>query len=253
MDSVKDLLSDPQKGLRQAEGVLCYVFREVLLWRNMTQFAWDKRLNAYFQKPHNKNNPDKGNLNKALKADTMSWDGFKKAIDFLSPVKATLEVRLIWGTSKPDSVYVINIDPTEDEVTCSANDFPYEECEIFKNQKPATTTMAHLYRHILWKEGINQEKWDKLWEEFLNNPVNLVGLDKKKLTSLANTQRRGLLSPNMSWNTLRRGFLLLRPKEERYTLSLQWTDDPNLRDKLEDSVHIVPVPDPHWVEPNSDE
>ncbi|MFO5615219.1 hypothetical protein ACLBQC_32180, partial [Klebsiella pneumoniae] len=73
--------------------------------------------------------------------------------------------------------------------------------QIVRKKKPAATTMAQLYRHICWKEGINQEKWDKLWEEFLNNPVNLVGLDKKKLTSLANTQRRGLLSPNMSWNT----------------------------------------------------
>ena len=66
MDSVKDLLADPLKGKKHAQGILCYLFREVLLWRKVNYFTWSRLLTMYFERPHNAVKPDKGNLNKAL-------------------------------------------------------------------------------------------------------------------------------------------------------------------------------------------
>lgn len=252
MESVKDLLADPQKGLRQCEGVLCYLFREILLWKKVNTFTWEKMLTAYFKKPHNQVNPDKGNLNKALKANTMNWSSFKKGIDFLSPYKAYLDIELIWGDGRPNSVYRIDIDPTvEEENIVDESGFDFGSWGAFAKQKPALTAMARLYRYILWKEGIDEEKWNALWAKFANHPVNTVGQQPAEITKYITNQRRSLLAPKMTWNTFRNGLLLLGPKEERYTLTLQWTDDKVLRDKIGDSVHTIPIPDPFWIEPDA--
>lgn len=251
MDSIKDLLSDPLKGTKQAGGVLCYLFREVLLWRKVNQFTWNRLSRNYFAKPHNVENQDKGNLHKALKADDMPWNGFKKAIDFLSPLEATLEVKLNWvdGTS---SSYMINVDPIDDELHPVNNNFPWKHCELFKGRKDSTTLMSHLFRHIVATEGAKHEDiklwWSKLFEDYTTNPVNVVGLPQKEINTNANNLKRQLLDQNMSWNTFRRGIYLLRPRSEEYTLTLRWTDDERLKKSLPDSVHPVFIADPYFEE-----
>jgi len=251
MDSIKDLLSDPLKGTKQAQGVLCYLFREVLLWRKVNQFTWNRRLNTYFDKPHNAANQDRGNLHKVLKADDMNWPGFKKAIDFLNPVSSTLEVKLNWANGSSSS-YVINIDPTENEANPTANNFPWKDCPLFKGQKPPETLMAHLFRHIIATEGKGQTDikgwWEKLFDDYVKNPVNVAGLPQKEINQAVNTYRRSIFDPRMTWNVFRRGLHLLRPRSEEYILTLRWTDDPELRKTLPDSVHPILIPDPYFVE-----
>lgn len=251
MDSVKDLLSDPLKGTKRAADIPCYLFREVLLWRKVNQRSWNRRQDAFFEKPWNKDNQDKGNLNKALKSDTMNWPAFKKAIDFLSPMYATLEVKLTWGDDRVSS-YLIKIDPTESEQVLTVNHFPWQDCKIFKSAKPAETLMGHLFRHIVAEEGKDKPNvklwWEKLFDSWEKNPVNVVGLPPKEISQNVNTLRRSLLDPRVSWNNFRRGIHLLRPKCEEYILTLQWTDDPAVRKTLPDSVHAITVVDPHFVE-----
>ncbi|AEH03623.1 hypothetical protein AVT69_gp198 [Pseudomonas phage PhiPA3] len=251
MDSIKDLLADPLKGTKQAQGVLCYLFREVLLWRKINWFTWNRRQKAYFEKPHNAVNPDKGNLNKALKADDMNWPGFKKGIDFLNPESATLEVKLNW-THKESTSYVIVIDPTEDEKNPTVNNFPWQDCPIFKSAKPAETLMSHLFRHIVAEEGKGEPDimvwWEKKFDDYIKNPVNVVGLNQKEINQNIAALRRSLMEARMSWNVFRRGLHLLRPRSEEYILTLHWTTDPEMKKTLPDSIHPIKIADPYFVE-----
>lgn len=251
MDSVNDLLSDPLKGTKRAQGVLCYLFREVLLWRKMNRFTWGRLLNNYFQKPHNQVRPDKGNLNKVLIADDMNWQAFCKAIDFLNPHKAFLDIKLHWkdGTT---SDYRIKIDPTDPEDKPVVNQFKWEDCELFKRAKPPTLLMAHLFRHVASVEGSKhpdqQVWWDKLFEDYTKNPANVVGMTQTEINKNVQGLKRSIVDPRLSWNGFRKGLHLLRPKAEEYTLTLQWADTPELRRTLPDSIHPIYIADPYFVE-----
>lgn len=255
MDSVKDLLSDPLKGTKHAQGVLCYLFREVLLWRKVNWFHWNRLLTMYFEKPHNQINPDKGNLNKVLKANDMNWQAFNKAIDFLSPHKAYLDIRLHWRDGS-FSEYRINIDPTDNVTYPKSNDFNWYECEIFKETKDPALLTANLFRYVVACEGAKQPDlmlwWESLFEQYTRNPANVVGLAPNEISKSIQQLRRAIMDPRLSWNGYRKGIHLLRPKAEEYTLTLQWADNEQLRKTLPDSVHPIYIADPYFVVDSDD-
>lgn len=251
MDSVNDLLSDPLKGTKRAQGVLCYLFREVLLWRKMNRFTWSRLLTNYFTKPHNLVRPDKGNLNKVLIADDMNWQAFCKAIDFLNPHKAFLDIKLHWKDGS-NSDYRINIDPTDSEEHPKANEFNWMECDLFQRVKPPALMMTHLFRHVVACEGSKQPDvqvwWDKLFDDYAKNPANVVGMSQNEINKNLQGLKRSIVDPRLSWNGFRKGLHLLRPKVEEYTLTLQWADNDELRKTLPDSIHPIYIADPYFVE-----
>lgn len=244
MESVKDLLSDPLKGKNHAQGVLCFLFREVLLWRRVNTIVWNKRLNAYFEKPHNQEKPDKGNLNKALLNDDLPWAGFKKAIDFLSPLEARLNMAFTWSDGRTVE-YEIVIDPAADEKTHYKDILTCDTSNVFAKEKKPISTLTYLYRHIIDKEKVDDAAWEKLFQDFADNPVNQYGVSKAELNSNVSQLRRALLANKLSWNQFRRGILLLKPQKEVYTLKLKWTNDPNLVRSMPDDSFKAEVINQH--------
>lgn len=244
MESVKDLLNDPLKGTTRAQGVLCYLFRQVLVRRTINTRVWNRCLDNYFLKPHNLANPDKGNLNKALKADDLTWSSFRKSIDFLNPVQAILEIEFEWGNGK-SSTYKLIIDPTENETKPTINVFPYDMLDTFKGLKKPKTVMASLFRHIVVNEGHDKAAWDKLFVDWAANPINTIGQSETEIASSVVTLRRSVNEDNLSWNVFRRGILLLKPKRSTYTLTLDWTLDPAV--KIPQTQVQAIVTDPYWV------
>ncbi|WDS62213.1 hypothetical protein [Pseudomonas phage D6] len=244
MESVKDLLTDPLKGKNRAQGVLCFLFREVLLWRRVNQIVWNKRLTAYFEKPHNQEKPDKGNLNKALLNDDLPWAGFKKAMDFLSPMEAKLVMDYTWRDGS-STTYEILIDPAADEAKQYKEIFTYEGCNVFTKAKKPVSTLAYLFRHIVAKEGVDEVQWEKLFQDYSENPVNNVGVKKSELNSTISMMKRALLDGKLSWNVFRRGILLLKPQKEVYTLKLKWTDDPHLILSMPDAEYSATIENPY--------
>lgn len=247
MESIKDLLGDPLKGTSKAQNILSYLFREVLLWRKINLRIWRKKTETFFNKPHNVDYQDRGNLNKALKANNMQWQSFRRAMDFLDPVRCTLEVKLTLA----DKVcsYLIIIDPTEDEAVPTLNKFPWEHCSLFSDSKPAETLLAHLMRHIIAVEatGIEDVKcwFDTKIVNYVNEPKNSLGYTDAEVATFYNTLRRDILDNRISWNKFRRGINLLNPLKEEYILTLEWTQDPQLKRTLPDSVHEILISDPH--------
>lgn len=244
MESVKDLLTDQLKGKNQAQGVLCLLFREVLLWNKVSQIAWNKRLTAYFEKPHNQEKPDKGNLNKALLNDHLPWAGFKKAMDFLSPIEAKLSMEFTWADNRVVS-YEILIDPAADESKYCSDIFVSAGCPVFAKAKKPTSTLAMLFRHIVAKENIDEAKWEQLFQEYANCPTNTVGVNKVELNSTLSQMKRALLDGKMSWDVFRRGILLLGVRSETYTLHVRWSDDPKVKISCPDASYSAVINNPY--------
>lgn len=242
MDSVRELLSDSRKGVKRAQGVLCFLFRDALIWRKVDQFSWNRRLRLYFEKPHNRNNPDKGNLNKALIHDDFTWGAFKKAIDFLDPVSATFTVIITWRSGRTSS-YTIVIDPAEDESDPALNTFDFQESEVFADHKKPANTLSRLFRRIVSTEGIDVTRWNALFDEYARNPLNGIPQTKRERNSAISALQRDVLDPRMSWTVFRRGLLVLNPVQEEYILTLRWTDDPKVNED-DITVHNAVIRDP---------
>lgn len=240
---VYEMLRDPHKWTHRAQGILCYLFRDVLKWRQVGITSWNQRTRKFFEKPHNKNNQDKGNLNKSLTQDNFTWPAFKKAIDFLNPYKAVLTIQLTWGSGRV-SRYPILIDPAIDE---SEEDDPLKDqySEVFDDKKKPDATLSRLFRRIVTEEGIDLVKWNKLFEDYVNDPLHGVSKNKRDRSTVVSSLQRDLLSPKMSWNVFRKGVLLLKPVKEDYILEVQWSKDP---DDL--TVREVNMRDPLTIKPS---
>lgn len=231
MDNIKQLLTSSDKGRGRAQGVLCYMFRNTLLWTNMSYHRWVRATNFYFEKPHNKKNPDRGNLNKALIQDDLSWASFKKGLDLLDPVKATMTIILTWKSGKT-STYAVEIDLVEDEDDVILVSLPDDGGEtnlsssIAERQKDKPkNTLARLYGQILKSEGIDLTRWQALLNEYAENPLNgFTGTKKETATTISSIQRQ-LFEPRLSWNNFRKGLAILGPVQEDYILDLQWVPE----------------------------
>lgn len=245
MDNIKQMLTSSDKGRGRAQGVLCYMFRNTLLWKNINYHQWVRAVGFYFDKPHNKNNQDRGNLNKALVQDDLSWAAFKKGLDLLSPYKATLTIELTWRSGKKSS-YSIVIDPAEDEsdvfLIAEAEETDLVTDIVAKHGKKKKNTLARLYNHILKVEEIDLRRWNALLEEYANNPRNgFKGTKKETSTTISSTQRQ-LFEPRLSWNNLRKGLAILGPIQEDYILTLQWA--PVIKRVEDETVTHVTIRDP---------
>lgn len=231
MDSIKNLLTRSDKGRERAQGILCYMFRNTLVWKNINYHQWSRAANFYFEKPHNKANQDRGNLNKALLQDDLSWASFKKGLDLLSPYKAELTLELTWRSGRKSS-YSIEIDPAEDEsdillvpgVDLNPDTDLIED--IVKRQgNKKKNTLARLYSKILKAEEIDLRRWNALVEDYTKNPWSGFKGSRKETAATTSSIQRQLFEPRLSWNNLRKGIAILAPVQEDYILNLQWVPE----------------------------
>lgn len=107
MDENRDMLSDPQKGVQHARGVLAYLFRKILMDIDLDMWRWQRLMNKFLEDPRNGIPPNgkdrssaRGNLNKELHRPRMTWKVFEKAMRFLGPVELRFEVHLKWEGGK---------------------------------------------------------------------------------------------------------------------------------------------------------
>jgi len=110
----KDILEQPDWGVGTARGALAKLFRTILKDLKIGGPEWERHMQRALDDPRGpapRNSKDrstlKGNWNKALKADRMSWKTFQQALRLLSPVSARFEVQLTWlkGTT---TIHYIN-------------------------------------------------------------------------------------------------------------------------------------------------
>lgn len=248
METVRDMLLDPLKGKNQAQNILTFLFREVLIWRKVTLRLWNKRFEEFFKKPHNAGYQDRGNFNKAVKSNEMQWQTFKRVIDLLNPESATLVLKL---TFSDDDIkeYPIDLNPLEDETNPKINNLPWDNCNIFENSKPCENLLAHLIRHIYaeqTKDVKNPVKWfNKTIKDYIEQPRNVLGFNENDVSSLRNALKKDVTDESLTWNKLRRAIHLLRPMKEEYVLKLTWPVVSRLVKPLPDTVIRIEITDPH--------
>jgi hypothetical protein len=110
-DDDQDLLNDPDKRVREAKGVLSVLWRQLLMVLNIDGWRWDKLMRKYLADPHNgiqNNSRDRssarGNLNKELKRDDMTWRVFLKALKFLDPIRVVFTVKITFQDGRTYNV-----------------------------------------------------------------------------------------------------------------------------------------------------
>lgn len=226
-DAVRKLISDPNKGRPRAQNVLCWLFRDVLVRRHVTQFVWNKRVKRYFNKPHNNiTKPDRGNLNKILTTDHLTWPAFKKCVDFLDPEDALFKVRFTWHNGRV-SEYKIRIDPASktDEILLEEGETPPNATDsILPKTRGELTTLALLFRRILIGEHIDQTRWDALLDAWVQNPNQGIRQNRTERLAWRNERAREIARPAMTWDVFRKAVIVLDPDTTDYILELKWPD-----------------------------
>lgn len=107
----QDLLNTDDKRVGEARGVLSVLFRQLLVVLNIDGWMWDKLMRRYLLDPRNgiqNNSRDRssarGNLNKELKRDDMTWRVFLKSLNFLDFVRVEFSIK---ATVKSGKSYTV--------------------------------------------------------------------------------------------------------------------------------------------------
>jgi hypothetical protein len=110
-DDDQDLLKDPDKGVREARGILTGLWRQLLVMRDIDAWRWDKLMRKYLADPRNgirNNSRDlssaRGNLNKELKRDDMTFRVFLKALSFIDPIRVVFSVKVTFANGRTYTV-----------------------------------------------------------------------------------------------------------------------------------------------------
>lgn len=114
-DQPREILNEPDKGMGRATGVLARLFRLILVENRIDIPRWSRLMDRYLDDPRNgipRNGKDRssarGNLNKELRRETMTWKVFRKALQFLGPVSIRFEVHLTWA-NKVTSIHHLDM------------------------------------------------------------------------------------------------------------------------------------------------
>lgn len=106
-DQPREILNEPDKGMNRATSVLARLFRRILFENQIDVLKWSYLMDRYLDDPRNgipKNGKDRssarGNLNKELRRETMTWKVFRKALQFLGPTSIRFEIHLTWPNKK---------------------------------------------------------------------------------------------------------------------------------------------------------
>lgn len=102
-----DILADDDKGVRRARGIPSLFWRKLLQIRKIDGDKWDRLMNAFLMDPRNgvPDNPrdrssTRGNVNRELRRDNMTWKVFLKALNFSGAVKVSFTLSVTFSDNK---------------------------------------------------------------------------------------------------------------------------------------------------------
>lgn len=114
-DKINRLLSLPDKGRMKAVGELTRLWRDILAERQIGPLHWGKLMVDHINKSHGRSkthskqrSTERGNLNRQLAQNNLSWRMFRRAIRFLNPKKSWVEFHTEWDEG-PNTVISLDI------------------------------------------------------------------------------------------------------------------------------------------------
>lgn len=233
---VAELLAESDKGMHRASSVLTFLFRQAVLWSKISNQSWRRRAERLLKEPHNAHlKGDMGNLNKDLVRDEFSWSNFKKAIDFLNPIRAVLVITFHWRNGRTSS-YSVVIDPAENEREPAENDDPSDDNELFRGKGRPAGSLTRLWRQIIHGEEITTQRWQALMDIYINDAISTIDTTTQKRNEAITQITRQLGSDRMTWNSLRKGINILDPKQVTYTLKCVWPEGSRVPEEFNNIV-----------------
>jgi hypothetical protein len=94
-----------------------------------------------------------------------------------------------------------------------------------KNIDAAKNPGAVLFRQIAFDLNLTPEQWDQKIRDYLETTEG-GSFSKNKRSSERNNINRSLIQNRTTWKKLRRAISILKPKEVKFTLEMEW--DPKL-------------------------
>lgn len=127
-----------------AKGALAILFRTLCREMNLGAFGWSQLMHQYLHNPANgiKNTPKdkataRGNLNKELFRDRLTWKVFMKAIRFFNPIRAEFTVRLRLQSGEKIEATVTMMDRTPKKREVNPSVIPEDQRGLEKPDFPA--------------------------------------------------------------------------------------------------------------------
>lgn len=204
------ILSLDDKGLRSARNACAKLFRNILHTLDIDRMTWDTRMRKWLESPKSgtadsraKRSSHRSNLNRTLSKDTVTWRGFREALNILSPKDAIYRLDIEW-----DENIVLPIEPPT-EVEFSRYNRENELCRFV--------------RILMTQCGITPVPWNILVERYLermfrDHPENPVDHS----TERGNINKAILEKDSYTWDTFVRALNILDVKEATLTITLQW-------------------------------
>lgn len=112
---VKDILNAPDKRIKESEGLLTTLLRQIMIDANIGFNEYFVKMTAYLNDPRNNipqtahaKSSERGNMFKDFTNPNMSWRAFAKHLRLLAPVKVRFEIHALWPNRR-ETVTAIEI------------------------------------------------------------------------------------------------------------------------------------------------
>lgn len=86
----------------------------------------------------------------------------------------------------------------------------------------ATGLLAAIWRQILRECKVDDEKFDMLMQQWINNPRNRIPNDAKKRSSARGNLAKEMFRDDMTWRVFLKGIRFLNPRSIRFHVTLDW-------------------------------
>lgn len=91
-----------------------------------------------------------------------------------------------------------------------------------KRMEEANGILSKIFRQILSDLGIIPMKWNKLMNDYLNDPKNRVPKDSRGKSSTRGNLNKELHKPDMTWSNFEKAIKFLNPIKAEFTIKLTW-------------------------------
>lgn len=91
-----------------------------------------------------------------------------------------------------------------------------------KGCSEAQGILSRLFRLMLLDFNVNVFKWNRLMNNYLNDPRNRVPRTPKARSSTRGNLSKELRKPKMTWSNFEKGIKFLNPLKAEFTVKLTW-------------------------------
>jgi hypothetical protein len=229
---LKRILQYESKCINEAENLLTYLFRRILIDLMITEQKWNQLMKNYLDNPHHrisksgiKRSSARGNLNKQLIKNDMTIKNFERGLRLLNPRRIIF--KLILNFSDDLSEHWVGYEGNK------VLNYPISE-KMFTNQvvEKATGILSMLFRKTLQDLNIRHHNYSRLLNQYVNRFYK--NEEKRRRNNIKNNVRKELEKKDLTFNNFINGLKFLNPDSAKLEVLLLWENN--------ETVHWIDLP-----------